>query len=347
VLKGRDTGKLILWYPRFDGQYRHDTAIINQGKFKFKGDIIEPSFCWLLGSKADGNSTSFFLESGQSRISVEENKFQGFGMLSSFTQRQEDTLKSQLKTVELVCEDEKSEYEKLVNELQTSKDSSHQQLLRWRLNQIANLMTKEYLSKKLSFINERLNSYVSATYLDGILTNNQLDTDSVKKIYNKFSGLIKSSNVGKRIKEELDKREINIKAKNFTSKDISDKEISLSDFKGKHVLLDFWASWCIPCIKEIPSLQELYVKYNNKGFEIITISIDRNKQNWMEATRKHGIQNFHNLLVNQDIEKKYSNTKQPIPSKILINKKGVIVWNSMNQSSISLEEVLKKEFNEN
>jgi peroxiredoxin len=66
-------------------------------------------------------------------------------------------------------------------------------------------------------------------------------------------------------------------AKKFVRKDISGNEISLEKFSGKVVLLDFWATWCAPCVAEMPALQKLYDEFNSWGFEIIGISLDKDK----------------------------------------------------------------------
>lgn len=66
--------------------------------------------------------------------------------------------------------------------------------------------------------------------------------------------------------------------------------ISLSSMKGKLVLIDFWASWCGPCVKEQPELKEIYQQYSTSGeFEILGVSLDRKKENWENAIHRYGI----------------------------------------------------------
>lgn len=76
---------------------------------------------------------------------------------------------------------------------------------------------------------------------------------------------------------------IGVKAPEFTLKTPEDKEVSLSSFKGKYLLIDFWASWCGPCRKENPNVVALYNRYKDKGFEILGVSLDRTKEPWVKA----------------------------------------------------------------
>ena len=76
---------------------------------------------------------------------------------------------------------------------------------------------------------------------------------------------------------------------NFTLKTPDGKDISLKDFKGKYVLVDFWASWCGPCLREMPNVVKLYKECKGKNFEIFGVSLDNKKDAWVKAIKANGM----------------------------------------------------------
>jgi thiol-disulfide isomerase/thioredoxin len=104
------------------------------------------------------------------------------------------------------------------------------------------------------------------------------------------------------------------------------KEIALSSLKGKVVLIDFWASWCGPCRKEMPNVVKVYSKFKNKGFEIYGVSLDQDKDRWIEAIAKDGITwpQVSDLKYWENIAARVYNV-QGIPYTVLLDKEGKIV----------------------
>ncbi|MBD0833379.1 TlpA family protein disulfide reductase, partial [Aestuariibaculum sediminum] len=114
--------------------------------------------------------------------------------------------------------------------------------------------------------------------------------------------------------------------------------LKLADFKGKYLLIDFWASWCVPCRKGNPHLISLYHKYHSKGLEILGVSDDdRAHDKWKNAVEKDGIGIWHHVLrgleykegtyqrINKDKDISDAYNIHSLPTKILVDPNGVIV----------------------
>lgn len=131
----------------------------------------------------------------------------------------------------------------------------------------------------------------------------------------------------------------------FTLKTVEGKEVSLSDFKGKYVLLDFWASWCGPCRNEIPNVKKAYEKYKDKGFEVIGVSLDDKKDKWLKALEEeqttwvnvHAVGGFKNKVATD-----YN--IHGIPYILLIDKEGRVLARNARGANlhIKLDELFKK-----
>jgi peroxiredoxin len=123
------------------------------------------------------------------------------------------------------------------------------------------------------------------------------------------------------------------------------KIVALSDYagKGKYVLVDFWASWCVPCLQEMPVLKEAYARYKNKSFEIIGISLDEDKKAWLN-TIDHLKMNWIQL---SDYEghnaASYTYHVSAIPHTLLIDPQGTIIAKNLRGEALlkQLEELLK------
>ena len=111
----------------------------------------------------------------------------------------------------------------------------------------------------------------------------------------------------------------------FTLEDLGGTQISLADFKGKVVLLNFWATWCAPCRIEIPSLERLYQLRKDKAFEILAVSVDRTSLSKVASFVTDYRMSFPVLTDSRgEVGRRY--WTRAIPSSFLLDKKGVIRW---------------------
>jgi peroxiredoxin len=103
---------------------------------------------------------------------------------------------------------------------------------------------------------------------------------------------VRQSQIGKSLAEFIAYNKVGAvgtDAIEFTQNDLSGKPLSLSSFKGKYVLIDFWASWCKPCREENPNVVKAYNKFKNRNFTILGVSLDQNGDAWKKAVEKDGL----------------------------------------------------------
>lgn len=134
------------------------------------------------------------------------------------------------------------------------------------------------------------------------------------------------------------------KAPDFSTTGIDGKPVELSDYKGKYVMLDFWASWCAPCRQENPNVVKQYKKFKDKGFNILGISLDVKKGDWQSAINADGLKWQHA----SDLQSFEGPTQrlyhvEAIPSNFIIDPNGIIV--AKNVTGSALEEFLNTTFN--
>lgn len=338
TVKGKDTKELIMYYKDTLNNRVIDTINVIDGYFKTKGYINNPQKVALAGNVKENiydnpNIARFYIGEDDVVLDLVEDKFNITEVKGSALQNEHIALSKKTeryyKKIDLVIQERNVLQKQVIEGIETFETNNKLKELSIKHNAL--LDSVQIIN--LNYVKQHPDSYLSVDILK--LYKNSLPKDSLKKWYNNLKPLIKKSYQAKDIEKQLQAvykirhAEVGNQAPDFTSKDINEETISLKQFKGKYVLLDFWANWCLPCIEKHPELKRLYNKYHSKGLEIIAISMDKNKKQWREAVEKQSV-NWHNIFVglfNTKDEGSINNlyNVQPIPAYILIDDNGIII----------------------
>jgi thiol-disulfide isomerase/thioredoxin len=195
-----------------------------------------------------------------------------------------------------------------------------------------NQISVERLQSELAFVRRHPDSPIALEVLQFNLfrPESMMYYNVIDSFYSRISKPLKNTPTGKQLLKDLNNwrnSQVGRKAPSFVVKDLKRRSLSLKDFYNKnYVLIDFWASWCLPCREEFPNLKQAYAKYQSKGLQIINASIDEDLVKWKAAIYKDGIQSWKHFAVKENkpsVSSLYFVIG--VPTKVLIDKQGRII----------------------
>lgn len=333
-----DSTMLVL--EDIENQIVLDTAYIINNSFNFEISISEPSpFAILtgMGSQSDFDYTFFWVENSRVLITAQKGELKDAKIEGSKIQVQADNLKASKKPIENRLDSLHTEFRNT-----DRADSAKYEALLLLQTEILN----DLKSVDSIFIDENQNSLYSAYLLTFLM--NKVPKTSSKMLYENLTNEIKESKYGEMVNKfiALSKEfKVGDKASNFQLPDLNGNMIGLDSFENKYILLEFWASGCGPCRMENPNLLSNYKNYNKQGFEIISISVDKNKDDWERAVKNDSMiwASCGDLKgMAGDVALTYS--VNYIPHNFLIDPDGVIIAEDLRGEELG--EKLKKIFTE-
>jgi thiol-disulfide isomerase/thioredoxin len=200
------------------------------------------------------------------------------------------------------------------------------------IDNLNRLAIKNLNYKELSFIRRHKYDYFSFTFFrTNIAPNIFMDPDTLLLFYKTvFPINLRNTLEGKQIMEILNGRKIatseNMRAPDFKVTDIHGKVIELRNYKGKYILINFWASWCVPCVAELPAIKKISDHYFPEKLEIITNTSDSDSTAFLLALKKYKMTDWINIYRDFNFTKKFGGVAA-IPQLFLINREGKIIYN--------------------
>ena len=336
------------------GDNKLDSTEVKDGKFSFSGVLAEATLANLLlrvqepsvqkdnqdnpGLKKNDVLT-LFLDKGNITITAEDsiNKATVKGSVAN-----DDYLRlnRQLKDVDSRLD----ELERQYRQLYMAEDEEGMKKLEPQFDELA-AQQKQIMR---DFLKNNCNSPI-AVYVLNKYADYEINLAEIEPMFNKLGKNIRNTPGGKEFASGLDaakKTAVGQPALDFAQPDVEGKNVSLAAYKGKYLLIGFWASWCGPCRAENPNMLKAYSRFRDKGFDVLSVSLDDKREKWVAAIEAD------NLLWTQvsdlkgwknEVAEKYG--IRAIPQNLLIDPKGNIIAKNLRGDALEkkLEEVFRVE----
>ncbi len=334
-------GNTIYLHHKWNEKDHTDSAKVVNGKFSFNLKSVDPNMFWFT-TAADINAQPnfiFFADATPLKAVLKGDSLAYSSVEGGQTQKDYIEYRGLLNNVIMLSQKMQADF----NEAGQRGDVNTQEAIK---QEYQNLNTQYVLTLK-NFIKTHPKSAVSGFVIYNDLNNPNIPLADVVEALSYIDKSIANTKMvqlaNKRV-NDIKGTTVGYTATNFSQSTPEGKKVSLTDFRGKYVLIDFWASWCRPCRMENPNVVAAYNRFKDKGFTVLGVSLDSNRDPWLAAIQQDNLTWTHVSDLKgwgNEVGKLYGVTG--IPQNFLIDKEGKIVAKDLRGAALDekLAEIIK------
>ncbi|QZE14468.1 AhpC/TSA family protein [Halosquirtibacter laminarini] len=278
-VNGIKDGMIYLQEIKDNKLAKTDSTTVKDGHFEFEGAVKYSTLMFIGPTGAKPKNIKLYVDNNEITLSGDLKSDQKIIIEGSISQNLVNTLNKDQEVIQ-------DKLKPLIEAYHKEKDPEKKNKIREKAISLSDQVVKN----QIKFVDDHMDSHVSV-YMTAYDLRGQVEFEKLEKMTKTFEQNFPGSDVVKVLSDKIAKEKktaIGQKAPDFSVKDINGNTVTLASYKGKYVLLDFWASWCGPCRREAPNFVKIYNKYKDKNFDIFGISLDKEESKW-----KKGIEDMH------------------------------------------------------